>query len=199
MVLNVRKDNTTLEQAIKVDTEFVFGIDFHLVEEGPISAYIHDMKLQNTNIVESNVPKAKAATIENLINIMTYILRPVLNTFVLKKVAIQLPTIKGVDFSDSTVSHTAHYVSVNVNINFKNQTEFETMRVFPENVDELTVKCPKGRIVKEAKLKTNSNGMLYYKYKCVRKNKIQKEKNRKMKKKTSPFDYDEALMKLFIW
>lgn len=202
MVLNVRKDNTTLEQAIKVDTEFVFGIDFHVVEEGKISAYIHEMKLQNTNIVESNVPKAKASTIENLINIMTYILRPVLNTFVLKKVSIQLPTIKGVDFSDSTVSHTSHYVAVNVNINFKNQTEFETMRVFPENVDELTVECPKGRIVKEAKLMTNPNGMLYYKYKCVRKSKLQKGKNGKrkvLKKKTSPFDYDEALMKLFIW
>ena len=194
MIVNVRKDDATLEQAIKVDTEFIFDVDFQVIEEGQVSAYIHEMKLQNTTIIETTVPTAKADTMESLINILTLILRPVLNTFVLKKLPIKLPVIQGINFSDSKVTHTSHYVAVNVNLVFQS-TVHETMRVDPENIDELTFACPEGELIEKLKLKTNPHGLLYYRYTCIP---MVDNVQQFQTKRVTPFDDDELFLSIFM-
>lgn len=166
ITLNVRKDNNTLETAIQVHSDIVFQTDFQVIEQGHISAYIHQMKLQNTEIIQNKVPTASALAIESEFNILTFILRPILNAYVIKNINIKIPVIQGINFSDSTVKHTSHYIAFNVNISFEALFYAITRPTQMKHLHRVQINCGRGSIIKHYQLLEMKNGKYSYEYSC---------------------------------
>ena len=167
IILNVRIDNkNNLSQAIKINTDFVFDINFQVNENANISANIHTMKLSNTKIVESNVPKASAILIEGEFNLLSFALKPILNNFIIKNLSFELPSFEGISFGNSTIFHNEHYVEIQISLIFKFES-WKTTKVFNKKMNNLIKPfCEYGKNVKDIKLVKYSHGY-YYKYKCV--------------------------------
>ena len=130
IILNVRVDNINkLSQAVKINTDFIFEINFQVNENVNISANIHTMKLSNTNIIESNVPKASGSLIEAEFNLLSFALKPILNNFIIKNLSFELPSFEGISFGNSTIFHNEHYVEIQISLIFHFES-WKTSKVF---------------------------------------------------------------------
>lgn len=167
MAINVRVDGPNLDTALKMKTEFIIGIDFHVIEEGMFSAYIHDMILQNTSITESKVPTATSEVFQEELNNLVELLQPLLNAYVIKKIHIEIPTVEGLSFTDSTIVHTLHYVTFNLNLRFEEITYGVTIPVPIDQLDSSKMHCGSGKIIKDSKLLKTHEGLFYYDYSCT--------------------------------
>ena len=167
IILNVRIDNkNNLSQAVKINTDFIFEINFQVNENVKISANIHTMKLSNTKIIESNVPKATGILIEAEFNLLSFALKPILNNFIIKNLSFELPTFEGISFGNSTIFHNEHYVEIQISLIF-NFESWEISKVFNRKmISFIKPFCDYGKKIKDVKLVKWDNGY-YYKFKCV--------------------------------
>ena len=167
IILNVRVDNINkLSQAVKINTDFIFEINFQVNENVNISANIHTMKLSNTKIIESNVPKATGILIEAEFNLLSFALKPILNNFIIKNLSFELPSFEGISFGNSTIFHNEHYVEIQISLIFQFES-WKTSKVFNKNmIHFIKPFCEYGKNIKDVKLIKYSD-RYYYKYKCV--------------------------------
>ena len=162
-------DNDELKQAVKIHSDFIVDLDFYIMEQGNITAHIHQLKMNSTSLNESVVPTASAQIIEAEFNMVTSLLIPSLNNYLEQFLNITIPSVKGIKFNDMTVGHFTNYVTVEYSLTYENVTTITT-ELFDieelENINEI-VKCPEGKIIKKMKLKTTPEGKMYYKVKCA--------------------------------
>lgn len=173
-------DNYELKQAVKIHSDFIVDLDFHIMEQGNITAHIHQLKMNSTSLNESVVPTASAQIIEAEFNMVTSLLIPSLNNYLEQFLNITIPSVKGIKFNDMTVGHFTNYVTVEYNLTYENVTTITT-ELFDieelENINEI-VKCPEGKIIKKMKLKTTPEGKMYYKVKCANRDYYRNDKKK---------------------
>ena len=115
----VEHDEDTIREA-----DFIVDIDFHIMEEGNITAYIHELKMNSTSLVESAVPTADAKVVETGFNMIASMVIPSLNNYLAKFLNITIPSVKGIKFDDMTVNHNVNYMAVEYNLTYENVTTF---------------------------------------------------------------------------
>lgn len=179
----VNETNTTLnyilQQVVKINTDFIVDIDFHIMEEGNITAYIHELKMNSTSLVESAVPTADAKVVETGFNMIASMVIPSLNNYLAKFLNITIPSVKGIKFDDMTVNHNVNYMAVEYNLTYENVTTVRS-KVF-EFGDGVEINnasaCPEGKMLKKMKLKKDKvTGKMYYKIQCANRKYYAKKK-----------------------
>lgn len=159
IIVNVILNDENITQAILIRTNFTFEFSFTLIEQGKISENINTLKLFATEIIESNLPKASAIVIETEFNLLTFVLTPILNNFILNNFSITFPTIEGISFNDSTLFQNEHYIAINVNLQFNYIYYIQ----FDNNIKP---QCPNGSYIKSLILMKDSFKKNYY-YKII--------------------------------
>ena len=105
--------------AVKFKTTFFVDTQFKVYEDCKISGDIKSFNIQNTKIIwsytkDENIEK----TIETHFNMLKGIALPFVNFFVLRNMHFYLPIIRGIKFTDLTISHHENFVIVNYNFNY---------------------------------------------------------------------------------
>jgi hypothetical protein len=116
--LLVRLENKTQDLALKFNTTLYGSADAHVQNEGQISAWIHNLEIIDTNLIETKLKDLDIKEVEKLINFSFKLLLPVLNKNYLKNLTVKLPTIEGISFNDSTAEIKNKYIEMNVNPKF---------------------------------------------------------------------------------
>jgi hypothetical protein len=115
--LLVRKDQGS-EEALRIQTTASLSGDVHVQQEGQIRAFIHYLQLSNSTLIETTVPGAEIKNIEIVFNFAAKIALPIINNKYLNSISINLPSVEGITFNDSTVQIKNNYVEMNVNPQF---------------------------------------------------------------------------------
>ena len=75
--------------------------------------------MQNTKIVWGYIDDENFVTnVEKQFNTLKMIALPFINFFVLKNMHFDIPIIRGIKFTDLTISHHENFVIVNYNFNY---------------------------------------------------------------------------------
>ena len=105
--------------AVKFRTTFFVDAILKVFENCKISGNIKSLNIQNTKMIWSYTEDENfAKNVENQFNILKGIALPFINMFVLKNIHFDLPVIKGINFTDMTISHHENFVIVNYNFNY---------------------------------------------------------------------------------
>ena len=105
--------------AVKFKTTFFVDTQFKVYEDCKISGDIKSFNIQNTKIIWSYTEDENfEKTIETHFNMLKGIALPFVNFFVLRNMHFDLPIIRGIKFTDLTISHHENFVIVNYNFNY---------------------------------------------------------------------------------
>ena len=108
--------------AVKFRTTFFVDAEFKVFEDCKISGNIKNLNIQNTKIIWSYTEDENFATnIEKQFNTLKIIALPFVNFFVLKNMHFDIPVIRGIKFTDLTISHHENFVIVNYNFSYNEQ------------------------------------------------------------------------------
>ena len=105
--------------AVKFRTTFFVDVILKVFENCKISGNIKSLNIQNTKMIWSYTEDENfAKTVENQFNILKGIVLPFINMFVLKNIHFDLPVIKGIKFTDMTISHHENFIIINYNFDY---------------------------------------------------------------------------------
>ena len=105
--------------AVKFRTTFFVDAEFKVFEDCKISGNIKNLNIQNTKVIWSYTEDENFANnIEKQFNLLKSIALPFVNFFVLKNMHYNIPVIRGIKFTDLTISHHENFVIVNYNFNY---------------------------------------------------------------------------------
>ena len=108
--------------AIKWKTTFFVDAEFKVFEDCKISGNIKNLTIEKTKIVWGYTEDENFSNnIEKQFNTLKIIALPFINIFVLKNMHFDLPVIRGIKFTDLTISHHENFVIVNYNFNYNEQ------------------------------------------------------------------------------
>ncbi len=108
--------------AVKFRTTFFVDAEFKVFEDCKISGNIKNLNIQNTKIIWSYTEDENfASNIEKQFNTLKIIALPFVNFFVLKNMHFDIPVIRGIKFTDLTISHHENFVIVNYNFSYNEQ------------------------------------------------------------------------------
>ena len=111
--------------AVKFRTTVFVDAIFKVYEDCKITGIIQSLNIQNTKIITSfNDDENFGNNLEKNFNFLKGLALPFINNFVLKNIQYNLPVIRGVKFSDMTISHHENYVIVNYNFEFNENEIF---------------------------------------------------------------------------
>lgn len=111
----VQLDNSTsYEKALTFNTTITAGANAVMTEGGNITANINKIRLDNSEMVFSNVPKASIKNLENLFNFSSNLIVPFINNKYLKYLTISLPSVDGIYFYDSKVQIGNNFFEINL-------------------------------------------------------------------------------------
>lgn len=109
--------------AVKFRTTFFVDAVLKVFENCKISGNIKNLNIQNTKIIWSYTEdEGFSKNIEDKFNFFKSLALPFINNFVLKNMHYDLPVIRGIKFTDMTISHHENYVIINYNFQYN---EFE--------------------------------------------------------------------------
>ena len=107
------------EVAVKFKTNFVVDVVLNIFENNKISGNIKSLNIQNTQIISSYTKDEDfGSKLEKQFNLMKGLVLPFINAFVLKNIKFKLPIIKGIKFTDLTVSHHNNFLIINYNFQY---------------------------------------------------------------------------------
>jgi len=142
--------------------------ELRLLEDVNITGYIYELSISQTNITYNNLPKVTEEIIENEFGYISELIKPFLNLYILKNLHFEIPSVKGMKFTNMTLSHNIKYIEGNYNFEFEEPTYLTSKP--NKNIIELKFDCPKGKILKDIELiKEKSSDYYYYKYICINK------------------------------
>ena len=105
--------------AVKFKTTFFVDAELKVFENCKISGNIKNLNMQNTKIVWGYIDDENFVTnVEKQFNTLKTIALPFINFFVLKNMHFDIPIIRGIKFTDLTISHHENFVIVNYNFNY---------------------------------------------------------------------------------
>ena len=105
--------------AVKFRTNFFVDVVFNVYENCKISGIIKSLNIQNTKMIWSyNEDENFAKNVETQFNILKGFVLPFINMFVLKNLHYDLPVIRGIKFTDLTISHQENFIIVNYNFQY---------------------------------------------------------------------------------
>ena len=105
--------------AVKFRTTFFVDAELKVFEDCKISGNIINLNIQKTKVIWSYTEDENfAANIEKHFNLLKAIALPFVNFFVLKNMHFDIPVIRGIKFTDLTISHLENFVIVNYNFNY---------------------------------------------------------------------------------
>lgn len=105
--------------AVKFRTTFFVDVVLKVFENCKISGKIENLNIQNTKVIWSYTDdKNFAKNIEDKFNFLKGLALPFINIFVLKNIDFKLPVIKGIKFTDMTISHHENFIIVNYNFSY---------------------------------------------------------------------------------
>ena len=105
--------------AVKFRTTFFVDAELKVFEDCKISGNIKNLNIQNTKIIWGYIDDDNFANnVEKQFNTLKMIALPFINFFVLKNMHFDLPVIRGIKFTDMTISHHENFVIVNYNFNY---------------------------------------------------------------------------------
>ena len=105
--------------AVKFRTTFFVDAEFKVFEDCKISGNIKNLNIQNTKVIWSYTEDENFANnIEKQFNLLKSIALPFVNFFILKNMHYNIPVIRGIKFTDLTISHHENFVIVNYNFNY---------------------------------------------------------------------------------
>ena len=105
--------------AVKFRTNFFVDVILKVFENCKISGNIKNLNIQNTKMILSYTEDENfAKNIENHFNILKGIALPFINMFVLKNIHFDIPVIKGIKFTDMTISHHENFIIINYNFDY---------------------------------------------------------------------------------
>ena len=108
--------------AVKFRSTFFVDAELKVFEDCKISGNIKNLNIQNTKIIWSYTEDENfASNIEKQFNILKIIALPFVNYFVLKNMHFNIPVIRGIKFTDLTISHHENFVIVNYNFCYNEQ------------------------------------------------------------------------------
>ena len=108
--------------AVKFRTTFFVDAEFKVFENCKISGNIKNLSIEKTKIVWGYIEDENFSNnIEKQFNTLKIIALPFINIFVLKNMHFDLPVIRGIKFTDLTISHHENFVIVNYNFNYNEQ------------------------------------------------------------------------------
>ena len=108
--------------AVKFRTTFFVDAEFKVFEGCKISGNIKNLTIEKTKIVWGYIEDENFSNnIEKQFNTLKIIALPFINIFVLKNMHFDLPVIRGIKFTDLTISHHENFVIVNYNFNYNEQ------------------------------------------------------------------------------
>ena len=105
--------------AVKFKTTFFVDAVLKVFENCKISGKIENLNIQNTKIIWSYADDENfAKNIEDKFNFLKGIALPFINMFVLKNIDFKLPIIRGIKFTDMTISHHENFIIINYNFSY---------------------------------------------------------------------------------
>ena len=108
--------------AVKFRTTIFVDAEFKVFEDCKISGNIKNLTIEKTKIVWGYTEDENFSNnIEKQFNTLKIIALPFINIFVLKNMHFDLPVIRGIKFTDLTISHHENFVIVNYNFNYNEQ------------------------------------------------------------------------------
>ena len=108
--------------AVKFRTTIFVDAEFKVFEDCKISGNIKNLTIEKTKIVWGYTEDENFSNnIEKQFNTLKIIALPFINIFVLKNMHFDLPVIRGIKFTDLTISHHENFVIVNYNFSYNEQ------------------------------------------------------------------------------
>ena len=108
--------------AIKCRTTFFVDAEFKVFEDCKISGNIKNLSMQKTKIIWGYMEDENFVNnIEKQFNNIKILALPFINIFVLKNMHFDLPVIRGIKFTDLTISHQENFIIVNYNFSYNEQ------------------------------------------------------------------------------
>ena len=105
--------------AVKFRTNFFVDAIFKVHENCQITGNIKNLNIQNTKMIWSYTDDPNfEKNVENQFNILKGLALPFINMYVLKNLHYDLPVIRGIKFTDLTISHHESFVIVNYNFKY---------------------------------------------------------------------------------
>ena len=105
--------------AVKFKTTFFVDVVLKVFEDCKISGNIKSLNIQNTKIISSYQDDEEfGSKVEKQFNVLKGLALPFINMFVLKNMHFDLPVIKGIKFTDLTISHHENFVIINYNFQY---------------------------------------------------------------------------------
>ena len=158
--VNVRGFN---DSAIIFTNMVEVKVELRLLEDVNITGYIYELSISQTNITYNNLPKVTEEIIENGFGYISDIIKPFLNLFIVNNLHFEIPSVKGIKFTNMTISHNIKYIEGNYNFVFE-EPSYLTSKP-SKNINDLKLICPKGKILKNFELvKEKFSEYYYYKY-----------------------------------
>ena len=105
--------------AVKFKTTFFVDVELRVYEDCKISGNIKSLNIQNTKIIWGYTEDPEfVINVEKQFNLLKSIALPFVNFFVLKNIHFNIPVIRGIKFTDMTISHYENFIIVNYNFNY---------------------------------------------------------------------------------
>lgn len=105
--------------AVKFRTTFFVDATLKVLENCKISGKIENLNIKNTKIIWSYTEDENfGKNVESQFNLLKGIALPFINIFVLKNIDFNLPNIRGIKFTDMTISHHENFIIVNYNFQY---------------------------------------------------------------------------------
>ena len=105
--------------AVKFRTTFFVDAVLKVHENFKITGIIKNINIQNTKIIWAYAEDENfVSNLEKNFNFLKGLALPFINNFVLKNISYTLPIIRGIKFTDMTISHHENFVIVNYNFQY---------------------------------------------------------------------------------
>ena len=105
--------------AVKFRTTFFVDAVFKVFENCKISGKIENLNIKNTQIIWGYTDDENfGSNIENHFNMLKGLALPFINMYVLNNMQYPLPVIRGIKFTDLTISHHENFINVNYNFQY---------------------------------------------------------------------------------
>ena len=105
--------------AVKFRTTFFVDAVFKVFENCKISGKIENLNIKNTQIIWGYTDDENfGSNIENHFNMLKGLALPFINMYVLNNMQYPLPVIRGIKFTDLTISHHENFIIVNYNFQY---------------------------------------------------------------------------------
>jgi len=111
----VQVENSTFyDLALTFNTTITANANALMAEGGNITANINKIRLDNSVMVYSKIPKANIKNLENIFNFSSNLIVPFINNKYLKYLTISLPSVDGIYFNDSKVQIQNNFFEINL-------------------------------------------------------------------------------------